>query len=63
MIILVISFVVILIGTFAIILGIWCLLSKRDREYKQKRRNFMKKKWQVQNYIDEHREKMKNEYN
>ena len=63
MIVLLISFVAILIGIFAVILGVWCLLSGRDREYKRKREAFMKKKWEVQNYIDENREKIKNECN
>lgn len=60
MIIMIISIVVIVVGVIAIILGTWCLVSGRTEEYRRKREMFNKKKWQVQGYIDEHREKIKN---
>lgn len=63
MIIIVISIITILFGFFAIILGIWILITGREAKYKEKYVRFMQQKWEVQNFINTQKEKIKNDCN
>lgn len=63
MIIVIISSITIFFGIFAICMGIWCLITGREKIYKQRYNEFMLKKIGVENYIDEQRRKIEDDCN
>lgn len=63
MIIVVISSITIIFGIFAICMGIWCLITGREKIYKQRYNEFMLKKTGVQNFIDVQRRKIEDDCN
>lgn len=63
MIIVVTSSITIIFGIFAICMGVWCLVTGREKRYRQKYKEFMLKKAGVQNFIDEQRRKIEDDCN
>ena len=52
---------IILFGIISLLAAIWCLMSRRDKKYKERREEFLKQKLEVQNFINERRRHIKNE--
>lgn len=55
--------IMILFGIISLLAGIWCMISQRDKKYKERREEFLKRKLEVQNFIKEQRRHIKNECN
>ncbi len=55
--------IIILFGIISLLAGIWCMISQRDKKYKERREEFLKRKLEVQNFIKEQRRHIKNECN
>lgn len=55
--------IIILFGIISLLAGIWCMISQRDKKYKERREEFLKQKLEVQNFIKEQRRHIKNECN
>ena len=52
--------IIILFGIISLLAGIWCMISQRDKKYKERREEFLKRKLEVQNFIKEQRRHIKN---
>lgn len=55
--------IIILFGIISLLAGIWCMISQRDKKYKERREEFLKQKLEVQIFIKEQRRHIKNECN